>query len=179
MPRLFVAIDLPDETKTRLTALQTRIDGARWVKRHQMHLTLRFIGEVEDAQAEKIKTALASVAKRKVELLLQGVGRFPPGNRKPARVLWVGIATNPPLVQLQRDVEHALQSVGVPPENRPFKAHITLARLKSPDAKAVEQFLETQRDFATTPIPIHEMILFSSTLSAQGAQYRHEAVYPL
>ena len=178
MMRLFVAIDLPDTVKDRLTALQTDIPTARWVNRNQMHLTLFFIGDTD--QIGTIKTALADVQTKAFPLTLAGVGRFPKRRREPPRVLWVGVNAEPALQDLHRQVTAALVSVGFKPEARPFSAHITLARLKTRDPlDQVDQFLDDHRALQIPPFSVSEFVLFSSILSPQGARYRREAVFSL
>jgi 2'-5' RNA ligase len=173
--RLFIAIDLPDTIKERLAPLCAGVPGAKWVQRAQLHLTLRFIGEVETAQFQTIKTALQAVEGAPFTIALRGVGQFPP--KRAARVLWVGVDAPPALMQLQREIEAALD---FPPEERPFSAHITLARLKTPaPAPVVQRYLAAHAAFQTEAIPVNEFILYSSVLSPQGAHYRPEAVYRL
>ena len=112
--RLFVAIELPDEVKDQLVALKTDIPGATWVKTPAMHLTLRFLGDHINAIClTPIKTALASIKAAPFTLALGGTGRFPSGTRRPARVLWVGIADQPALLTLQSAVEQRLAGGGV------------------------------------------------------------------
>jgi 2'-5' RNA ligase len=130
MPRLFVAIDLPDAIKQQLLDLQTHIPTARWTKLEQMHLTLRFIGEVPDEQVAPIKSSLATVTASPFELTLRNVGHFPPGKRTLPRVLWVGIDKQPALNDLHQQIESALSQLGFKPDNKSFSPHITLAWLK-------------------------------------------------
>lgn len=178
MHRLFVAIDLPDSIKDQIATLCSGVPGAKWVQRSQLHLTLRFIGEVDTPHLQQIKTALASVQAAPFTMALQGVGQFPP--KRAARVLWVGIAAPPALRQLHRQVEEALERVGLSPEDRPFEAHITLARLKFlPPPSAVQRYLSQHSSFQSEPILVEAFILYSSVLSPQGPTYRQEAVYPL
>jgi 2'-5' RNA ligase len=176
--RLFVAIDFPDEIKAQLGKLKAEIPGARWVGHDQMHLTLFFIGETERIQA--VKDALSSVKSAPFDLMLSGVGRFPPGDRKPPRVLWAGINSQPRLNRLQAGVSAALTAAGFPAEEHPFSPHLTLARLKTerplPEAA---QFLAAHQSFQAGPIPISAFALYSSILSPDGARYAHEAVYPI
>ncbi len=176
--RLFVAVDFPDAIKTRLLALKTDIPTARWVGRDQMHLTLFFIGETERVQA--VKDVLAGVKAAPFDLMMQGVGRFPPGQKKPPRVLWVGLNAQPALSDLHRQVTAALVGLGFPAEERPFSPHITLARLKTErPSPETERFIEANRPFQAGPIAISAFALYASTLTPQGALYTHEAVYPL
>ena len=176
--RLFVAIDLPDTVKDQLDALQTHIPSARWVKRHQMHLTLFFLGETD--RLPDIQAALAGIRARPFELTLTGVGRFPKRGKQPPRVLWAGIDAEPALAQLHHQVTTVLAEIGFEPEDRPFSPHITLARLKTREPlPEVDAFLSDHRAFRTPSITITEFVLFSSVLAPQGARYQREAVFAL
>jgi 2'-5' RNA ligase len=180
MPRLFVAIELPELVKDHLTALQTSISGARWVGREQMHLTLRFIGaDVPEAQVVPIKAALDQVRSESFMMTVRDVGRFPPGKRA-ARVLWAGVAADKTLQRLHQSIETALAGVGFAPETRDFHPHITLARLKNrrpePD---VNRFLEEHASFTTGSFLVNTFFLIRSNLAPQGPQYRHDASYEL
>ncbi|NWF70108.1 MAG: RNA 2',3'-cyclic phosphodiesterase [Chloroflexi bacterium] len=176
--RLFVAVELPDDIKDALAALRLdSVAGARRTKRDQLHLTLRFIGDgIAPPQFAAIKAALAAVRAAPFALQFRGVGQFPPG-KKPARVLWAGLAPNPALPALQQQIEHALRSAGLAPEDRPFSAHITLARLDPPAAAA--RFLAQHAAFSTPAFPVEQFVLFSSVLARGGATHHAQAVYPL
>jgi len=125
MHRLFVAIDLPDEVKNALGTLCSGLAGAKWVKREQMHLTLRFIGDVDDERFEAIKSELGSVKSAPFEMHLEGVGQFPVKGKP--RVLWVGVKAHPALAELYGKVNNTLNGLDLPPEDYPFSPHITLA----------------------------------------------------
>lgn len=179
--RLFVAIELPEAVKDQLVKLRVVIPGAAWVKPSGYHLTLRFIGDgVEAAQLEALKLALAEVRGEAFTMSLNGVGRFPPNPKRPARVLWVGVRAPPALQALYRQVESAVTGVGFAPEARDFHPHITLARLKSfkPDSTA-DRFLEQHGQFSTPEIPVTAFVLFSSQLTPQGSIYTQQASYTL
>lgn len=179
MPRLFVAIDLPDEIKTELLRLRADIPGARWVAPNQFHLTLHFLGDVETERMPAIIEALNTVDVDTFSLTLEGVGRFPPG-RGAARVLWVGIHPDPELIELHRQVEHTLGILGFVPEDRPFSPHLTLARFKEPKPlSAVDQFLAHHRNRTIEAGTVREFVLFSSLLRPQGPLYSREAVFKL
>jgi 2'-5' RNA ligase len=123
---------------------------------------------------------LEAVTSEPFAFRLQGVGRFPPNPKRGARVLWVGITAPPVLSQLNTQIEHAVNTLGFPPEERDFHPHITLARLKSfkPEPK-VDQFIQTHQRFRSEPIAVSEFHLISSVLSPQGPTYHTEATYPL
>lgn len=177
MYRLFVAIDLPDGIKNSLADIRSDLPGARWVAAEQLHLTLRFIGEVDDLLFAQIQDVLANVTGSPFHMTLTGIGHFPPG--KHARVLWVGMETNEDLLELQRDVELALINAGIAPEERRFSPHITIARMKDIHETRIVAFEEKHREFRTFPFPVDAFHLYSSTLSREGAIHKQEATYPL
>ncbi|HJV36809.1 RNA 2',3'-cyclic phosphodiesterase [Geomonas sp.] len=174
--RLFVAIDLPDPVKAPLHGLSRELPHASWVKLEQLHLTLRFIGEVSKQTLSAIADALQRVRFARFPLTLCGVGHFPP--RSHPRVLWVGMEGCGPLIALQQEVELALIDAGIPPEERPFSPHITLARLKETAPSAVLQFEKSHAALSCPTFEVGEFILYSSVLTRQGAIHTREAVYP-
>jgi 2'-5' RNA ligase len=178
MPRLFVALDLPDTIKSQIAKLCAGLSDAKWIGRDQMHLTLRFIGEVDERQCEAMKAGLAGIHSSTFELKLSGVGQFPP--RGKPRVLWVGVKAPLALNDLQQKVERSVVALGLLAEDRPFSAHITLARLKiPPPPEVVQQYLTRHSAFSTETISIEQFTLYSSHLTPSGATYRREGVYAL
>ena len=177
MIRLFVAIELPEDVRERLAALCSGVLGARWVARENMHISLRFIGEVDEARSEDIALALSAVSAPAFDLSLGGVGRF--GNGSAARVLWAEVEKNPALFHLQGKVESALVRAGLDPEGRKFAPHVTLARLKGAPRSRVEAFIADNGLFRARTFAVERFVLFSSFLSRSGAIYTPEAVYPL
>lgn len=181
MPRLFVAIEIPEEIKERITSLNTDIPTARWVKPEHMHVTVRFIGAaVPSERLGPIKGALSSVEMRPFDLTLRGVGRFPANPDDPPRVLWVGIEAQPALQELQLNVNRALAHIGIQPGTQPFHPHITLARLDGgrpiPEA---DDFLAAQSDFEGGTFTVAHYVLYDSRLSSRGPRYVPEATYAL
>src|SRR5947207_1898925 len=128
MPRLFAAIDVPPQIRARLIELRTDIPGARWVPEHQLHMTIRFIGDADTAQQRDIEALLGAIKAEPFELALSGVGQFP--KKREARVLMVEVAPLEKLAVLAAEVEDAVVGAGIAPEAREFSPHITLARLK-------------------------------------------------
>jgi 2'-5' RNA ligase len=177
MPRLFIAIELPEPLKDRLAGMKGALPAAAWVKRDGFHLTLRFLGDVESARIPALVSALHAVTAAPFPVTLSGVGRFPPQGSP--RVVWVGVEAPPALMEVQQQVERALTPLGFPPEDRPFSAHITLARLKSEARREVEAYLEQHRAFRADPFTVSAFYLIESTLTPAGAKYRHEAAFAL
>jgi 2'-5' RNA ligase len=175
--RLFVGIDLPWDLRERLEGLDGSIPGARWVPAENLHLTLRFIGEVDKHQADEIDLALAGLRARAFPLTLAGVGTFAKGGRE--TTLWVGVERNPQLEHLQNKVETALQRIGLEPERRRFTPHVTLARLDNCALAKLAAFVQTHNLLRTEPIAVGHFTLFSSLLGKEAAVYHAEVEYPL
>ena len=177
MQRLFVAIDLPEEIKLAIGSLRCPLPGAKWVAEAQIHLTLRFIGDVDDELSKMIVASLSGIVAAPFSLAIQGVGCFPP--KRDPKVLWVGVDGSSALLDLQSAIEKALVRNGLEPEGRPFFPHITIARLKETPAARVAPFLQQYAGFAACSFPVAQFILYSSTLTPQGALHRQEALFPL
>ena len=177
--RLFAALALPDDVAARLLALMKNLPGAKWRPRENLHLTLRFFGEVAEPIADEIDLALADVAESSAsfDLALKSVGAF--GKDLP-HTLWVGIEKNPALEKLAADCERAARRAGLKPEPRKFAAHVTLAYVGSSDAAAVRAFEQQHGLFETPSFTIESFGLYSSwTRKTAPSLYRLEAEYPL
>lgn len=177
MPRLFVALDLPDAERRRLAALRDSALSARWTPEHQHHLTLRFIGDVPEAEVASIQAALAAVHAAPVKVEGMGLGVFP-SQRNP-RVLFARVHEDPGLMRLQGHTETVLTNQGLPPDERPFHPHITLARLKRADARRVRRYRKRHADFQIGPLTIRAFTLYASLLGPDGARHEPLASYPL
>jgi 2'-5' RNA ligase len=176
MIRLFVALALPQDVAQGLLALQSGIPGARWSTRDQLHLTLRFIGDVDGRDANGIDEALASISAPRFTLELKGVGSF--GGKNP-RALWAGAAANDALIHLQRKIESAVQRLGFPAEERKYTPHVTLARLRGTPAGQVMDYLSDHGLYASQPFEVQQFALYSSRLTPNGSIYVAEREYPL
>ncbi len=178
MHRLFVAVDLPEPVKNSISSIRSGLPDARWVDVRQLHLTLRFIGEVDDVTFDSIKNSLAEIFETRFSLTLRGVGCFPP--KRPPRVIWVGIDDNETLIRLADKVEQVLvlQS-GIEPEHRKFSPHITIARFRETSPSGVADYLVRNSSFSTETFPVDAFYLYSSTLTPKGATHQREAVYAL
>ncbi len=177
MHRLFVAVDLPSEIKKELATISFGLPGARWVPADQLHLTLRFIGEVDGNLFKDIKEMLSAVAAENFAMRLKGIGHFP--LRKRPRVLWVGIETNDRLLRLRSKIESTLVRGRLEPEGRKYSPHITIARLKDTPAVKAGNFIAANGLFASPSFTVQEFLLYSSKLTVKGAIHTIEAVYPL
>jgi 2'-5' RNA ligase len=177
MLRLFVGIDLPPELKLRLSIMMGGLPGAKWVDSGNLHLTLRFIGEVDEGLAGDIDEALQLVRAQRFELELAGVGQFGAGEK--TRQLWVGVERSEPLLALHEKVEHALTRCGVPPEGRKYAPHVTLARFKYVHAARVQAFIERHALFRAQPFAVDHFSLIASYLTKAGPIYEDQADYGL
>ena len=178
MIRLFVALALPEDVRHRLEGMHGGLPGARWQSAEQMHLTLRFIGEVDGAAFAEIGDALAHVRAEAFSLTLEGVGHFPPRGR--VRILWAGVAQNPALLRLRERTEAAITGLGFAPDGRNYAPHVTLARFASKvPARRLQDFVSYYGQYTSGPFPVRSFELFSSHLGAGGAHYAVEASYPL
>lgn len=176
MLRLFVGIEFPPELKLLLSLLQSGVAGARWVDPGNFHLTLRFIGEVDEGIAADIDEALLRLKAPRFSLQLAGVGTF--GGDKP-RQLWVGVEREPALGALQGKIELALMRVGLAPEPRKFAPHVTLARLRDPRRADIQQFLAAHAQFRAEPLQIDCFSLIASYPTKAGSVYEDQADYEL
>jgi 2'-5' RNA ligase len=177
MPRLFVAIDLPVEIKDRLAELCVGLPGARWARDRQFHVTLRFLGETEGPGFRRIAEVLHGVRSDPFELALRGVGHFPP--RGAPRVLWAGVEPLDELRELHHRVASVLRRAGVPPEERKFAPHVTLARLRGTPLPRLLDFLRRHAELRSEPFVVDDIALFRSVGGSEGAQHVVEGSYPL
>ena len=178
MHRLFIAIDFPEDIRQQITRLYYGLPGARWTDESQLHLTLRFIGEVDGALFRDIKGALEGIRRPPFSISLKGVGYFPP--RKNPRVLWVGVEKNDALLLLRNRIESTLLRLGLQGDERKFSPHVTLARFRNPAPLGrLTTYMSGNNLFSTMPFPINEFHLYSSHLTPKGAQHCREASYPL
>lgn len=175
--RLFVAVDLPEDIKNRMQKLTQPVRGVRWQDPDQYHLTLRFIGKTTSAVRERVEDELLSVDAPSFEMELEGTGRFP--EKGYPRVIWVGVRENEQLYELQEKIEHACRRAGIEPENRPFKAHITLGKASGASKEEVLSFIEDHRQFGTEKIPVDEFVLYQSILGSDGAVHKPVRTMPL
>ncbi|MSP51764.1 MAG: RNA 2',3'-cyclic phosphodiesterase [Alphaproteobacteria bacterium] len=177
MHRLFVAIDLPDALRRQLAFLESGIRGARWVAPEQLHLTLRFIGEIDGAQFEELRWALGQIEADAFDLVLSGFGHFP--TRGAPHTLWVGVAPNPVLSLLRVKINSVVAGLRLPCEERNYYPHVALARLKGARATHVAAYIADHGVFVAPAFTVDEFLLYQSFLGAGGAVHRVEVGYPL
>jgi 2'-5' RNA ligase len=175
MHRLFIAIQPPEAIRERLLGLMGGIPGARWQDDAQLHLTVRFVGEVDRHQADDIAAALGSVRQAPFEIALSGLGSF---LRRGKGAVWAGVGPHDELKTLHKKVDQACLRAGVDPDTRAYHPHITLARL-SRGAGPVEPFIERWAGLSSPRFPVDSICLYESRLGAEGASYRIAERYSL
>jgi 2'-5' RNA ligase len=176
MIRLFTAIGLPADLVTRLSLMQGGVPGARWSPPENLHLTLRFIGEVDEVVANDIDDMLTGLRAAPFDLALMGCGSF--GSKDP-HSLWIGVGPSPPLLHLVARIDSLLQRMGLAAETRKYTPHVTLARLKDAPAPRVQAFLADHAAFTAGPFTVNAFGLYSSHAGSQGRHYVLERRYPL
>lgn len=176
MHRLFVAIRPPEAICDLLIDAMDDSPELRWVGDEQLHLTLRFVGEVERPMANDLAAALGIIRFERFEVRISGVGRF---DQRNGGALWAGVEPKAPVAALAAKVERACQSVGLEPERRAFHPHITLARWKGRSSRFADAFVERARGLSSEPFPVDRFILYESHLSRHGPHYEEVADYRL
>jgi 2'-5' RNA ligase len=176
MPRLFTALEIPAEVGRSLAMLRGGLPGARWIDPENYHLTLRFIGDIDDGLAREIAFMLGNVNRLSFELRLDGLTSF--GGRRPRAVVAVAARTQQ-LFELQAEHERLMQRVGLEPEGRKYTPHVTLARLRDASSHDVADYLATRHPFRPAPFRVSRFVLYSSRASVGGGPYVIEAAYPL
>lgn len=176
MHRLFVAIRPPEPIRDLLIDAMDNGADFRWQDDEQLHVTLRFIGEVERPVADDLALALGQVRAQHFAARIKGVGRF---EQRSAGALWAGVEPRDAFAALAAKIERACQKVGLEPERRAYHPHITLARWKGRRTREVHDFLERTAGLSSTPFDVTQFILFESRLSRHGANYEEVASYPL
>jgi 2'-5' RNA ligase len=176
MPRLFTGLEIPDDVAFDLDLMRGGISGARWIDRESYHLTLRFIGDIEEGLAREISYELEGVEAKPFQLRLAGCGVF--GGNKP-HTLYAAVEESGELRRLQSIHERICQALGMPPEPRKFAPHVTLARLKEPDLQALHRFIASHNLYKSRVFEVARFVLFSSRPSRGGGPYAVEESYRL
>ena len=176
MPRLFTGIEIPAVIGQQLSMLRGGLPGARWIDPENYHLTLRFIGDVDDMTAHEAASMLGRIQRGAFDLHLDGLTSF--GGRKPRAVV-ASMAALPALIDLQAEQERLLRRIGLAPEGRKYTPHVTLARLRESSNRQVADYLAARGLFCTPDFRVARFVLFSSRNSTGGGPYVVEASYPL
>ncbi|HET9429181.1 MAG TPA: RNA 2',3'-cyclic phosphodiesterase [Allosphingosinicella sp.] len=176
MHRLFVGIRPPASIRALLLAAMGGISGARWQSEEQLHLTLRFVGEVDRHLASDILAALGAVHQPAFYLALNGLGLF--DRRGAPETVWAGVTPQAPVQALHKKVDQALARIGIAPDQRAFLPHITLARLK-PSSGTVRNLIESRGGLTSSPFRVDRFLLIESHLTPDGAVYADVEAYRL
>ena len=176
MPRLFTGLEIPADVAQSLATLRGGLPGARWIDPENYHLTLRFIGDVDDKTEHEIASLLGRVRRTAFELRFDALSSF--GGRRPRAVI-ATLAQTPALRELQAEHERLMQRIGLEPEGRKYTPHVTLARLRESTSRQVADYLATRAFMRPLPFTVARFVLFSSRASVGGGPYVVEAAYPL
>jgi 2'-5' RNA ligase len=176
MPRLFAALELPHTTMMQLSLMRGGLPGARFIDPENYHLTLRFMGDLENHVADEVAYELGRVNRKPFELTLCGLGVF--GGKKPHSLFAVPKSC-PEIFELQEDIERTCQRLNLPADPRKFTPHITIARLRNVTAERAAKFLSERGGFFAPPVKIKDFVLMSSRDSIGGGPYLREEIYPL
>ena len=176
MPRLFTGLEIPGDVAFDLDLMRGGISGARWIDRDSYHITLRFMGDIDEGLAREIAYELEGVEARPFQLRLAGCGVF--GGNKP-HALFMGVEESAELRRLQAMHERICQALGMPPDPRKYAPHVTLARLKDPDRQALHSFIASHNLYRSRLFEVGRFVLFSSRPSRGGGPYAVEESYLL
>jgi RNA 2',3'-cyclic 3'-phosphodiesterase len=177
MIRLFAALSLPEEIGAALTRRQAGVEGARWSAVEALHVTLRFFGDIREDVARDLDAELVALRAAPFEITLAGVGAF--GEGPDIHVLWAGVEASEPLSRLAKACESAARRVGLKPDTRVYRPHVTLAYLRHADPAEVAIWIQANNLLKSPPIRVDSFGLYSSFLGSEKAHYRLEAEYPL
>lgn len=175
MLRIFTALEIPSEIGQSLALLRGGLPGARWVEPENYHLTLRFIGDIDDGLAREIGDLLGQVKRPAFDLRIDGLDSF--GGNRPRAVV-AAVPAIAELVELQADHERLMQRVGLEPD-RKYRPHVTLARLRDTSSRQVADYLSTRQPFRSVSFSVSRFVLYSSRSAVGGGPYVVEADYPL
>lgn len=175
--RLFIAIPMPDSVVEHLVDLQQPIESVRWEQSGKFHITLKFLGDTESDRAKKLQSALSTIRIPSFSITLSGLGYFPQG--KQPRVLWVGVKKNDPLKKLHTKIENKCTDLEFEPENRSFKPHITIGRVKGASKDGITSFVEEHDQFQIPEVRVDEFVLFESKLHPDGAKHYRKKTFNL
>ncbi|MBI3440536.1 MAG: RNA 2',3'-cyclic phosphodiesterase [Proteobacteria bacterium] len=176
MLHLFTGIGLPLSVRQQLSTLRGVISRARWMEPDSYHITLSFIGEVDETTAEDIDEALSGIRSPSFQLTLKGAGYFL-GN-KSSQHLWIGVDYKETLHRLKEKIDRAFEARRLPFEKRKYIPHVTVAKLKYSDESEAAMFMQQHNLFTSTPFEISEFILYQSYVGKEGTSYRGLKTYP-
>jgi 2'-5' RNA ligase len=177
MPRLFTGLEIPEEIGLELSTLRGGLPGARWIDPENYHITLRFIGDIDDGLADDVFSVLGAGRRRgPVSVTFDGLDSF--GGGRPRAVL-ARAAASADLADLRSEQERLVRRIGLEPERRKFVPHVTLARLRDSSPIDVAGYIATRGHFRRLSFTARRFVLFSSRGVVGGGPYVVEAAYPL
>ena len=176
MPRLFTGLEIPPDIAADLVMLRGGVSGARWIEAADYHVTLRFIGDIDDRLAREAAEILSEIRRPPFPVVLDALSWF--GAHKP-RAIVAKVKPTTPLIELQAEQERRLRRVGLEPEARKYTPHVTLARLRSSSPHAVADYLSARGYFPARQFEATRFVMFSARESTGGGPYLVEASYPL
>ncbi len=177
MLRLFTGLSIPESLVPRIENLQRGLPEARWSDPYNFHITLTFIGEVEEPQAEAVDFELSRIDFESFAISLSGLGFFERGHQPHA--VWVAVEDNPALTALKSRVDAALDRAGVEYEHRKYVPHLTVGRVRQTPPEKIGPWLEQNNLFAAPSVDVPAFHLYQSHIGGQGAKYEIVASYPL
>jgi 2'-5' RNA ligase len=177
MIRLFTAVAVPPEIGQGLLSRQHGIEGGRWRPLEAFHITLKFIGDVQEPVAAELDEALAQIEAPAFDLELAGVGHF--GEGVEIHAVWAGVGESRDLRQLAKANERAAREVGLKPESRLYTPHVTLAYLKRPSVPEVGAWVQANNLLHSPAFRVDSFGLYSSWRTSEGSAYRLEREYLL
>jgi 2'-5' RNA ligase len=176
MPRLFTALEVPPHVAESLARLRGGVSGARWIDVENYHITVRFIGDVDDAFARDAANALSFIRRPELEVTIDQLDSF--GGGRP-RAIVARVRSTPALLEMQAEQERLMRRLGAPPEARKYAPHVTLARLRGSNSASVAAYLGARGYFPPLKFTAERFVLYSSRDSVGGGPYIVEAEYPL
>jgi len=176
MPRLFTALELPQAARLHLSLLRAPITGAKWVEPDNMHITLRFAGDIDERTADDFADRLRDIKAEPLAISIAGVGAFA---GREARVLWAGVEGGAALEHLYRANERAARAAGLERDAHAFKPHVTLARARGVRPRLAARFLEENGALRLQSFVVARFVLMSARPGSGGPPYAVEDVYPL
>lgn len=175
MPRLFTGIEIPEDVSSELSALEVPIPGVSWVEEDDLHLTLRFFGDISDSQERDLLDLLDTLDADAFGMRVSGLATF---GSEP-HLLYAAVEETPQLASLARAIDRIAINIGCPRQKHPFRPHVTLARLDNADPMRLARFLSQNATIALEPFFVHRFALYSSRPRTGGGPYAIEALYPL
>lgn len=176
MRRVFFGLEIPAEIKQRLLQVRTEVAGAKWQSTERMHLTLLFLGNLEEEPLLAVREVARDIALAAFELNIAGLGCF--GQPHAPDYLWAAVQPETPVVSLHSALKNQVESLGLQTERRAYRPHLTLARFKC-DSGSAEQLLDEYREAVFGSFQVDEFVLFETQPSAAGSVYRVLERYPL